>query len=204
MPVFYSGFTLLGFLNSMIFLDQVGASDSLCSGAAKTKPCLDQVGAYSWTILFLITVGVAVLLSGVVSSAPVARLERLPLTEPSVQVLLSLKKDASHDQPASPRRSDDLEAATPDATPTSSMPLRRGSRARGEDSALFDAEEEEEPETSVSKFGEPVGSAQWEVGSDSDEENGPDLTKRPLEVNASTDEGFGPWADQPGNRGLSS
>lgn len=82
----------------------------------------------------------------------------------------------------------------------SSAQTRGSSRAGGERSALFDAEEEEESATGA-KTGEELGRGQWEVGSDTemdDDDDDRDTTrKQTAEAGGPMAVGVSPWADEP-------
>ncbi|CED82735.1 Magnesium transporter NIPA [Phaffia rhodozyma] len=138
-PVFYAGYTLLGFVNSMVFLD--------------------QVGAYSWTVLFCIAVGVTVLLSGVV-------------------LLSSIKKEPVLETPSADVQEDHERHLNAIEHPDHGR-TRTESHGIEERRALFDAEEDAEEEDSDDRFkrqstqkreDELASGAKWEVGSVSDDE----------------------------------
>lgn len=124
-PVFFSGYTLLGFANSMVFLD--------------------QIAAYSWTVLVLIALSIGVLLSGV--------------------VLLSMPKDVPTDEttPSSPT-GDATSTAADGALRHRSASTSAGAAEEGRSQTLFD----EDDERSGLRRSEEVDEegAKWEIGSE--------------------------------------
>ncbi|KAL7418184.1 hypothetical protein BDY24DRAFT_374355 [Mrakia frigida] len=152
-PVFYAGYTLLGFLNSMIFLD--------------------QTGAYSWPILICIVFSVAVLLSGVVflssKKEPISTAPHAPnRSEDDLESSLGgldLAPHHSHNQTLGNNESQPSTPLRPE------LPRKR-SRAGEEGQALFSADDEEDAEEDRARGGRELdeGRGKWEVGSDEDED----------------------------------
>lgn len=131
-PVFFSGYTLLGFANSMVFLD--------------------QIAAYSWTVLVFIALSIGVLLSGV--------------------VLLSMPKDLPTDETTPSSPTGDATSTTADAALRHrSASTSAGAAEEGRAQTLFDEDDERSGLRRSEEVDDEEG-AKWEIGSEGSAEEG--------------------------------